>query len=298
MRRNPYDLARRRSDLEDEIEEYGTFVALVHDLWDDIDAAVTEAIEEHGVDRRPPGASSAFVDDFLGARLGGGYWGVVFATAYPRWVVKVTADPREGSVCQFVLDNAPLRDHPGCVRFLRVWQHEDEVKLGSAGRFPVHVILREAITPIPLLPLPVLNARRAREAWNMLGDLAADASFLMDDIESGDPAAIRKSEGYWRATMDAAMRYTILRPMINLMQALYAAGPVVLHDLTPNNVGVRTFDYGDFSAKQRKHGPKVWVAHDLGHASHDDRLSRAQIAKLPRLVRNPPIPLLPIRRRR
>lgn len=88
----------------------------------------------------------AFAQDDLDV-IGGGSFGVSFATGDGRRVLKVTTDVNEVAVVANVMANPRLRDHPGVVRY-------DDVRAVPGGKRPCWALLMERALPLeePFIP--------------------------------------------------------------------------------------------------------------------------------------------------
>jgi hypothetical protein len=301
VRRNPrwtYTIAEGRVNKDSNAYEYKSFQSFAAKAWPAIDRAVTALIGDTTQDDIAPNRASALdgisPDLYTDQLLGYGYWGAVFPTNFERWVVKLTTDPIEGPVSQFVIDTPKLRDNAGVARFLYVWQHPRPVKLGKEGSFKVYVLVREAIEPVALSEIPHATVRAVNDMLN-------EASNLMRMLRSHarDPHAVSADTvdpWYVRWANEVALLSTHaeFRNVARFIQLAYSEGGIILHDAHIQNTGWRAHDYSDFSQRQYPMAPPALVIHDLGHSSFGENMTRSEIAKLPMMVRNPPIPMLEV----
>lgn len=264
--------------------DFQVFRSFVAANWELIDAAVTHEIAGHVGDKLEEPWSSALDgqrlhDDYYGY----GYWGVAYPTRYPRWTVKITADPLEGPVAQYILDTPQLRDHAGVARFQKVWRCARKVSLGPQ-RYTVYVLVREDIEPVAMNEL-------SHEALHALNVLDARSHALMTSIRSG-AAEIDIEDRYedWREFLGELSVIPVFSFVAQFMHAMDTLGPVVMHDVSVGNIGWRHHSFGDFAPAQSRIGRVKVVLHDVGHSSNV--LGRVNVELMPRLERNPAIPIL------
>ena len=240
---------------------------VVRAAWPRIDDTVTQALYDLGEDFDGSALEDVEPDyDMLGC----GYWGCVYPTAVPRWVVKVSADPYEGPIAQAVMDCPYLRDHPGNAYILNMWQLAEKARWGRSGWRNVWVILREEITPIRL---PLLLQGRTGTLVDLLHTIriAAAATNKYDrDIEEkgrgrGRYRKLIRSEVLWLRGLKTADQTRELAVLSDFMFDFFEEFGARLADVHGGNAGRRRHDLTDIVPT---HYPsKHWVTFDLGHSN-------------------------------
>jgi len=199
--------------------------------------------------------------------VGCGYFGCVYLTDDPRWVVKVTQDHDEASLIQKVLDireektgvaHGPSRILPGIV-FVKAIFRGRKTQHGTRT-FTPYVIVRENVTPA---------------TDNDIKDMEwySDSEVEEGEITPGLNVAMKWAERfheykrYPKESAEAAKQFVRwlvrLRSefpfVIESMTSLFQNHDLVLRDVHSENVGKSIVDWG------RDYRPAgQWIIHDLG----------------------------------
>lgn len=204
--------------------------------------------------------------------------GCAFPCKDRRWTVKVTSDPSEVGMSQFVIG---LRRRgisvPGIVRFHGVYRGKDLVVGPRAW-----VIVREAVEPVPKT-----QARTpVSQAVQILARASAAAADRNEAAEAGDPSEVRSATRRFRAHLARAARLPVAAPIAATMWRLANREGLYLEDVRRDNVGL----------VDRPGGPRLVVMDPGG------QLTYPRFSHFPRLVqeefrRNPDV-LAALRARR
>lgn len=192
---------------------------------------------------------------------GCGHFGCVFPSSQPEWVLKITRDPTEGPVAQFIseLENdfsAFVKYHPkGVVKLTDMYFR--------GKSWPIYAYVRENVLPVGSLwgyrsPLyeqveksyPKDYERVSRDIHN--GLVALNAVLIsarnlqkLRNKKTTKEWTLQQAEDKWEDAIHGLYRY---HPMYHIAWAigdLYRHYDIVLTDVHSNNVGVPLYAMGD-----------------------------------------------------
>lgn len=157
--------------------------------------------------------------------------GCAFPCRDRRWTVKVTADPSEVGMSQFVIG---LRRRgvsvPGIVKFHGVYRGKDLVVGPRAW-----VIVREAVDPVPRESPP---SSPVAKAIALLARASAAAADRNEAAEAGDPRGVVGATRRFRAHLTRAARLPVAAPIAKTMWRLATKEGLYLEDVRRDNVGL------------------------------------------------------------
>lgn len=163
--------------------------------------------------------------------LGCGHYGCVVATEDPNKVIKITRDPTEAPIVELIKDLQEKDDLPGFVRFYSIGRLT-EVKVW--GRiWPIHVIVREAVTPWWQLRPSYVEQRLTRTALESYLDEASKWWFIPDSDERGRDELRQKI----RTTLQDMKQVPALQFIARGLGQLLAEGHPPLSDIHSGNIG-------------------------------------------------------------
>jgi len=193
-----------------------------------------------------------------GSILGWGVYGVVWETADPRFVVKVSADPTEGPSIARIMSNKSLWKNEGCVYFHKIWQIQNTtVDLAGHGKCLLWVVLREELS----------CATRACKTsvckkLDALGCSAQDLSIDHGALALGHAAA---KESYIDSAIEFVkdvqrLKGTEGEPISKFMASSYKNEGLLFSDMHSGNVGHRCHNLSSFGVPRKK----TLVIRDVG----------------------------------
>jgi hypothetical protein len=225
-------------------------------MWDNIDEAVTSALERF---------TSRRIESALGYTdpsrdmYGCGVWGCAYPTSVPGWTVKVTADPNEGPTVWNVMKAPRLRGHQANAYVIGIWK----IIGGPEGQ--IYIILREDITPLDTAYAGDIDTLDAAVSLYETKEIAARLNEAIY-TKSNDMPLLRDR---WLDRVGELMRYRETIRLADFMLEFYAAMGFVLADIHVGNVGYRRRSLKRYGLTS--HSPaKYWVAYDIGHSLTTD----------------------------
>jgi hypothetical protein len=190
--------------------------------------------------------------------LGWGVYGVVWETADPRFVVKVTADPTEGPAVSEIKANKKLWKNEGVVYFHRVWRlPRVTVDVPQHGKCLVWVILREELT---------CASRQCKatvcKKIDDLGCAAQDLSIDRGALLFGHHQAL---DSYIESEIEFVQDVQKLKgtegePIASFMAESYERAGLVFSDMHSGNVGRRCHNLVKYGVPRKK----TLVIRDVG----------------------------------
>lgn len=233
-------------------------------LWRRIADAVASVLPEH------PGHAFARVSFRPDETLGMGYWGFVYPTVVPRWVVKVSCDAEAGRIARLLLTRPKLRAHPGVFFTLAAWELPGYLVLAGAGRMPISVIVREnLLSATDVLPDvfddEFVAASRLARRYNEAELFRREAAQYAQWDTAAAYAEQRRDDliEYQRLLKLFESRKAFADVAAFLRKYLSATGEMLV-DITPANMGWRAFDTRDLGGNPPGE-PKRAVIRDAEH---------------------------------
>lgn len=211
------------------------------------------------------------------AILGWGVYGVVWETADPRFVVKVTADPTEGPAVAQIRAHRDLWKNQGCVYFHRVWRLPGvTVDVPQHGKCLVWVILREELT-CASRACKVSVCKKIDE----LGCSAQDLSIERGALMFGHTQALNSYiESEIEFVQDVQkLRGTEGEPIASFMSSSYEQAGLVFSDMHAGNVGRRCHNLSAFGVPRKK----TLVIRDVGDPFGSYVRSEGEYPRIPDL---------------
>jgi hypothetical protein len=209
--------------------------------------------------------------------LGCGYFGCVYQTDDPRWVVKVTRDKTEAVLAELIRKFRASRDGgdgtgpsavlPGIIFFKNVIRaHSIYAVIRKMGRtFCPYVIVRENVQPMTdedVGKMRWCQEPEVEDAPNLKDYPKPCLDVLMSWAERYYRRA-HSEEGMTEAIVRYGMWMDILRPefplVIDAMQTLFDEEDILLQDVHAKNVSFSLVDWGT-----QYRPPGTVVIHDLG----------------------------------
>jgi hypothetical protein len=202
--------------------------------------------------------------------LGCGYYGCVFKTDDPKWVLKITRDPTEGPIVQHIMKyrmeeeggdgRGPYGTLDGVVFYKDIYQAESIQWRGK--EWPVYFIIREAIEPInwnlyhTTYNAPSLNNIPAQYVRRSLNALRHAKMYAMEffTLKSKYRKELAK-EKYFESLSDIMDAFP---EVADVLYTLYDED-MIFQDVHMHNLGQSIIDWKDFRR------PGTIVIHDLGH---------------------------------
>lgn len=270
---------------------------VVQRYWDKIDATITRELVQLG--ETPETSALAGVDWRLN-RLGTGKWGVVYPTACPRWVVKVTLDPTEGPIIQAIMNDPVLRTHPGICYYAGLWKLPETIRRHEGHElknYTPFVVLREDINPKAVLEGEVPSHQVGLQTL-LDGDDDEGIEGLRDIADRLNVARIDQDK---ERSVEAAHEmadyllelgeYEETEELSDFMQAFYQRLGGALADVHSANIGARQHNLQGLNLPkmvQQTHVPAIsWVLLDPGRSDVQG------VHRIPAL-RNPESPEVPV----
>lgn len=197
--------------------------------------------------------------------LGCGAWGCVWRTSDRRFALKVSLDATEGPIIAQIMARRNLRLSPGCVYYHKIWKLPELVKTNTYGYAPAYVILREEVKKIEWVDGDGDIRHKYLKIHDSLEDLPEACCGLVQarcDLEWCK--TVECAEAYTDAEREFMnyvfdLRTTEARHVGTFMAQAYAAG-ILLGDVHPGNVGIRTHGLRDFGVP----GHRKMVITDVG----------------------------------
>lgn len=212
--------------------------------------------------------------------LGSGHFGSAIAlNGSPGWVLKITRDPTEGPICDWIAANQRNGQYPfrtGFARMLEVAQLEDAITLRGKS-WPVFLIIREEINPLTVSKLWNSGDRALTTATTELYRVQASARAIASPKKRGRNTVKLFSAGRGMVDHDPddewnrAVDGLISGPLSRIGETMYDlrwTHEVLLCDVHSGNVGQRVHAQPQETAPGGDiYGPAgSWLIFDPGHS--------------------------------
>jgi hypothetical protein len=226
-------------------------IETLEEYWNDIDQAISEVLYDIG--ELPPDGPSALegiapIDDMLGC----GLMGCVLPLNTENFVLKISGDITEGPIVSLIMQDSELRDHPGTVSYLAIWQIEDD-------EGPIYIILREAIEPLSkkqkkTKPAKTLDAyqKTSRKTYNK----KTQTKFAEKIYPERIPKLRQELKKYIitrKNIIDKLYKIPETKEIADFIRAIQTKYKFMLADVHSDNVGKKTFDLDNY-----------WTIFDVG----------------------------------
>jgi hypothetical protein len=220
-------------------------------LWKRVSAAVTSVLPEQV--ERPFEHVRFRAKDIIGH----GYWGFVYPTTVPRWVVKVTCDEQAGQIARLLLSKPKLRAHPGICFMRAAWGLSGYYIGTGRGHMPVSVIVRENLPDAPCTFPDVLSedfsiaiqfgiASQQARRFNEAELLRLEAvEYKLWDAALAYAEARRDDYREYQRLLKLFAKYEAFKAPVGFMRKYLRASGEMLVDVTVSNMGWRAYDTQD-----------------------------------------------------
>lgn len=184
--------------------------------------------------------------------LGYGYWGFVYPTAVPRWVVKVSCDPQAGQIATTLLSTPKLRTHPGICFMLAAWELPGYLVDTSSGHTPITVTVREELPnmlwgdPYDGIGDDLVDLSQLARRFNDAELLRQEAVEYQQWYSAWAYAAQRRADyrGFLSA-LKRLSRHRELTAVCDFLKKYRRTTGEMLVDITRPNLGWRVYDTQD-----------------------------------------------------
>ncbi len=211
----------------------------VRPIWGKIQAAAARSLG-----KKPHG----FLPDLDEKQvLGCGFWGCVFPTADPRFVLKISLDATEGPHVALAMKHFQL--DPGVAYFHRIWRMRNKVWTDEYGYTDVWIILREEVD-VATMWSGEKPAKKYAKVHNVLQKLPECCSCLVRakiHVQLGDcdVERLRAEEKVLKGLL-GQIKTGPARYVSRLLNRAYVDHRIVLGDVHYDNVGKRHHDLKSF----------------------------------------------------
>lgn len=207
--------------------------------------------------------------------LGFGYWGTVWPTADPKFVLKATIDNTEGPHVALVISKPKLRLHPGMAYFRMVRQSAEDFYDDDQGYSSIYFILREAVSMDfrDRRGKPKRGYKRVYDALEAIPECCAclyeaiDAELSGSSGTPGELARCRKEAEKEFYSLTKKLNKTPGQYVGDLLRYAYQRQRIMLGDVHFENVGQRCHN---LKRKYRVPAHKKLVVTDLGDPGKDN----------------------------
>lgn len=254
---------------------------VANDNWDLINEKVTDLFVDlaQNTNWKPPYVfQEAFATVSPEDMLGCGYWGCVYPIdTDQRFVVKMTIDPTEGPFVSKLLDDDYLVNNQGIVRYLAVWELEEEFQYRGKGH-TLYVIVREEADVIGSNQASqddprfcdMLSLRKGQLRLGYL-HLAAKAKVLQARLKEKHTRLrenmFDQAISQWYETVSALGDTPKGYALANFAMQMYEQHEVILADVHANNIGYRKHSLGDIDIdSDLEASEKYFIITDPGHS--------------------------------